>query len=65
LSAKSCQEQVNFQWDDDVVRFVLDSDAQLDFYSTSSLKQQSADRHAAPCWHIILILREAVFALSP
>jgi hypothetical protein len=27
----------------------------LDFYSVSSLKQQSADRHVAPLGHIILI----------
>jgi hypothetical protein len=44
--------QVNFQWDDDddddEVRFVLDQHAELDFYSASSLKQQSADRYVAP-----------------
>jgi hypothetical protein len=39
------QEQVNFQWDDDEVRFVLDQHTELDFYSASSLKQQSAGRH--------------------
>jgi hypothetical protein len=43
---------VNFQWEDDdddddddddkEVRFVLDQHAELDFYSASSLKQQSA-----------------------
>ena len=27
----------------------------MDFYSASSLKQQSMDRHVAPLWHIILI----------
>jgi hypothetical protein len=32
----------------DEVRFVLDQHAELDFYNTSSLKQQSADRHIAP-----------------
>jgi hypothetical protein len=32
------REQVNFQWDDDDVRFVLDTHAELEFYSTSSLK---------------------------
>jgi hypothetical protein len=51
----SWREQVNFQWDDDEVRFVLDQHAKLDFYSASSLKQQSAGRHVAPLWHIILI----------
>jgi hypothetical protein len=43
FSAISWQEQVNFQWDDDEVRFVLDQHAKLDFYIASSLKQQSAD----------------------
>jgi hypothetical protein len=47
-------EQNNFQWDDEVC-FVLDHHAGLDFYSASSLKQQSADRHVAPLRHIILI----------
>jgi hypothetical protein len=37
FSAISCREQVHFQWDDD--------DDELDFYSVSLLKQQSADRH--------------------
>jgi len=30
---------VSFQWDDDEVGFVLDQHAELDFYSSSSLKQ--------------------------
>jgi hypothetical protein len=51
----SWREQVNFQWDDDEVHFVLDQHAELDFYSASSLKQQSAGRHVAPLGHIILI----------
>jgi hypothetical protein len=58
-------EQVNFQWDDDDVRFVLEQHAELDFYSASSLSKQSADRHAAPLGHIILIPSRPVFALSP
>jgi hypothetical protein len=58
-------QQVNFQWDDDEVRFVLDQHAYLDFYSASSLKQQSADKHVAPLRHIILIPIQSVFALSP
>jgi hypothetical protein len=37
----------------------------LDFYSASSLKQQSADRYVALLWHIILIPSQPVFALSP
>jgi hypothetical protein len=47
------------------VRFVLDQHAELDFYSASSLKQQSADRHVTQLWHIILIPIQPVFALSP
>ena len=46
----------------DEVRFVLDQHAELNFFSTSSLKQQSASRHVT---HIILILSQPVFALSP
>ena len=41
ISAMSWREQVNFQWDDDEVRFVLDQHAEYDFYIASSLKQQS------------------------
>jgi hypothetical protein len=45
---------VNFQWDeDDEVRFALDQHAELDIYSASSLKQQSAGRHVTPPGHII------------
>jgi len=63
--AISWREQVNFQRDDDEVRFVLDHDAELDFYSPSSLKQQSVGRHVAPLGHIILIPSQPAFALSP
>jgi hypothetical protein len=35
------------------------------FYSAGSLKQQSVDRHVAALGHIILILSQPVFALSP
>ena len=44
---------------------VLDQYAEMDFYSANSLKQQSADRHVAPLGHIILILSQPIFALSP
>jgi hypothetical protein len=44
----SWQEQINFQWGDDEVCFVLDQHAELDFYIATSLKQQSADRHVSP-----------------
>jgi hypothetical protein len=49
----------------DNVRFVLDQYAEMDFYSANSLKQQSANRHVAPLGHIILILSQPIFALSP
>jgi hypothetical protein len=39
--------------------------AELDFYSASSLKQQSTVRHVAPLGHIILIPSQPVFALPP
>jgi len=42
-SAISWREQVNFQWDNDEVRFVLDQHTELDFYSASPLKQQWID----------------------
>ena len=67
LSAILWREQVNFQWNDDEVRFVLHQRAELDFYSASSLKQQSAGRHVATFGHItcILIPSQPVFAPSP
>jgi hypothetical protein len=43
------------QSDGDEISFVLDQHAELDFYSASSLKQQSVDRHVAPLGHIIMI----------
>ena len=51
--------------DDDEIRFVLDQHAELDFYSASSLKQQSSNRHVAILGHIILIPSQTVFALFP
>jgi len=50
---------------DDDVRFVLDQVAELDSYSVSSLKQQSADRHVALLWHIIPIPWLSGFGLTP
>ena len=61
--AISWREQVNFKWDDDEVRFVLDQHTKLDFYTDSSLKY--AGRHVAPLGHIILIPSQPIFALSP
>jgi hypothetical protein len=42
---------------DDEIRFVLNQHVELDFYSASSLKQQSAGKHVDPLGHIILILK--------
>jgi len=64
FSAMSWREQVNFQWNDDEVTFVLEH-GYFDFYSASSLKQQSAGSYVAPLAHIILIPSQPVFALSP
>jgi len=44
-SSISWREQVTFWWNDDEVRFVLDQHAELNFYSASSPKKQSMDRH--------------------
>jgi hypothetical protein len=44
--------------------FELDQQAELDFYSASSLKQQSAGRRVAPLGYI-LIPSQPVLALSP
>jgi hypothetical protein len=63
--AISWREQPNFQLNDDEVHFVLDKHTYLDFYSASSLKEQSADRHVAPLGHIIRVQVNQVFALSP
>ena len=65
FSTISWREQVNFQWDDDEVRFVLDQPDELDFNSTSSLKQQSAGRYVAPLGRIILIPSQPVVGLAP
>ena len=47
------------------VCIVLDQHAELDFYSASSLIQQSVDRPITPLGHIILILIQPVFDLYP
>jgi hypothetical protein len=63
FSAISWQEQGNFQWYDEEVHFVLDQRAELDFYSASSLKQQSEDWHVVRRGHIILIPSLCSFSL--
>jgi hypothetical protein len=55
---------INFRREDDQSHFLLDQHSELYFYSASSLKQQSADRHFAPLGHIILIPSQPVFALT-
>ena len=52
-------ELVNFQWDDDEVRFVLD---QNECKLTEAIVQ---DRHIEQLGHIILIPSQPVFAFSP
>ena len=47
------------------VRIALDQRTELDFYSASSLIQQSVDGPIAPLGHIILILIQPVFDLFP
>ena len=46
---------VHIREEDNDARFVQDQHVKLNFYSTSSLKQQSATRHVASLGHIILI----------
>ena len=58
-------EQINFQWhDDDEVCFVLDQHASLDFYSASSLKQQSMNKHVVQLGQNIVFLSQPVFTLT-
>ena len=64
FSAISWWEQVNFQWDDVEVCFVLDQHAELDFILLAHWKK-SAGRHVAPLGHLIVIPNQPVFALSP
>ena len=42
-----------------------DQHAELDLYSASALKQESAGKHMAPLGHIILIPSQAVLDLTP
>ena len=51
------------QWNGDDVRFVL-GHASLDVYSTSSQKQQFMCRHVISPWHINLVPRQLIFALT-
>ena len=49
------------QWDDDDIHFVLD----VEFHLYSVRNQQLAGRHIAPLGHIVLILSQPVFVLTP
>ena len=64
FSSISWWEQLTSQWDDDDddddICFVQDQYTQLDFYSTSSLKQRSACRHDDPLGCMIRILSQPV-----
>jgi len=62
LSVISHGENKLNQCDDDDVHFVPDQHTVL---SASSLKHQSACKHAALLGHIILIPSQAIFTLSP
>jgi hypothetical protein len=64
FSAISWREQVNFQWNDEV-RLVLDQHAELDFYSASLLKQQSAGRHVALLNHVWVVTGFIVSTCQP
>ena len=64
VSYISWREHINFQKDDDKVRFVLDQHADFDFYSASLLEQLSTDRHVVLLGHISLIQIQPVIALS-
>ena len=54
ISTISCREQGTFWYDDDDddVLFILDQ--HTEFYSASSMKQQSTGRHVLCLRHIIL-----------
>jgi hypothetical protein len=64
FSAISWREQVIFD-EMTMSAFVLGQHAYLNPYSDSSQKQQSMGKHVTPFGHIILILSQPVFALSP
>ena len=51
--------------DENDVRFILDEHTELNLYSANSLKQHSMGRHVAQLGHIILVLNQPVFALTP
>ena len=62
---RSFQLQVIFWRDDEDVCFVLHQNALRDFFSASSLKQQSEGSHDAPLRYIIPISSKPIFPLPP
>ena len=48
-----------------IATVVLDEPVEFDYFSASSLRQQSTGRHLALIVHTILITWEPVFALTP
>jgi hypothetical protein len=66
VAAISWREQVNFLWDDDDVRFVLDQHAELDFIVLghwNNSKREDMSLNSSE--NIILIASQLVFALFP
>ena len=57
-------KSVAFRWDNGMVWFVLDQHAEVNLYSVSSPKQQSADKRVIPPEHIIPIPGEPGFVFS-
>ena len=51
--------------DDDDFHFVVDRHAEMDVYTVTSLKHQSAGRHVDPLAETTLILRHSVFDIIP
>ena len=62
-SAISWREQVNFQWDDDDVRFVLDQNAELDFIAHWNNSPRLVMLHHSDT--LFWFSSQPVFALSP
>ena len=57
--------RTSYIWWNDDVHFALGHQAELGFYSNSSLKQQFEDRHVAALGHIILIPNQPAFVRTP
>ena len=64
FSAISWREQVTINEMRSAL-YLTNTLSKLDFYSASSLKQQSESRHVAALGHIILIQMQSFFLLTP